>query len=137
MPENSQPIKILLAEDDGDDRAFFSEFLGDRADIDLLPMATNGAEVLDYLQAAQTSDGRPDLIVLDQNMPKLNGKETLKALKSAGGYPAIPVVIYSTYVGEQLLKECLTIGAALVIAKPDSPEGYGQMMDEILTRCRV
>ncbi len=124
--------KILLAEDDGDDRTFFLEFLGDRTDIALLPMATNGAEVLDYLNAAQTPEARPDIIVLDQNMPKLTGKETLETLKSAGQYAEIPVVIYSTYVSPQLIRECLDFGAARVMTKPDSPEGYNRMMDVIL-----
>jgi CheY-like chemotaxis protein len=127
---------ILLAEDDGDDRTFFLEFLGDRTDIVLLPMVSNGAEVLAYLQAPQPPDARPDIIVLDQNMPKLTGKETLKALKSAEAFAAIPVVIYSTYVGPHLVDECLGLGARLVLSKPDSPEGYNAMMDEILLRCR-
>lgn len=120
---------ILLAEDDGDDRTFFLEFLGDRPDITLLPMVTNGAEVLDYLRADCPA---PDIIVLDQNMPKLSGTEALKALKAADSFAAIPVVIYSTYVEPQLVDECLNLGAALVLPKPDSPEGYNEMMDAIL-----
>lgn len=135
MAPASTAKKILLAEDDGDDRLFFAEFLGDRPDIRLLPAVTNGAEVLDYLNALPPDGDRPDVIVLDQNMPKLTGKETLSALKSqplVGKYDGIPVVIYSTYVGPQLVRDCLELGAALVVPKPDSPEGYNEMMDEIL-----
>ena len=121
--------RILLAEDDSDDRTFFLEFLGDRTDIALLPMVTDGAEVLDYLHARQPT---PDIIVLDQNMPRLTGTEALKALKAVDSFAAIPVVIYSTYVGPQLVDECLGLGAALVLPKPDSPEGYNEMMDAIL-----
>lgn len=130
------PVKnILLAEDDGDDRLFFAEFLGDRPDIRLLPAVTNGAEVIEYLTALPPDGDRPDVIVLDQNMPKLTGKETLALLKSqplVSQYDGIPVVIYSTHTGPELVRDCLALGAALVVPKPDSPEGYNEMMDEIL-----
>ncbi len=116
--------KILLAEDDGDDQAFFVEFLGNRADISLLPMVANGVEVIAYLDAVSTEDERPDIIVLDQNMPKLTGKETLDALKQDGKNAGIPVIVYTTYAGQQLINECEGLGAALVTVKPDSREGY-------------
>lgn len=137
MHPEHRPPKILLAEDDGDDRTFFQEFLGDRTDLVLLPMVTNGAQVLDYLDAPPAPDAYPDIIVLDHNMPKLTGQETLQALKATEAHAAIPVVIYSTYVGQQLTQDCLAHGAALVLAKPDSPEGYNQMMDDILGVCRA
>jgi len=128
--------KILLAEDDGDDRTFFVEFLGNRPDISLLPIVANGVEMLQYLNAVSTEAERPDIIVLDQNMPKLTGKETLAALKQDGKNSEIPVIVYTTYAGHQLIEECVRLGAAMVMVKPDSREGYNQMMDEILLTCQ-
>ena len=68
--------KVLLAEDDIDDRWFFMDFLKERTDIELLSSVTNGVEVLDYLEEVP-EDKLPNIIILDQNMPKLNGKVTL------------------------------------------------------------
>ncbi len=124
--------KILLAEDDSDDAFFFFDFLSNRPDVDLLPSVTNGVEVIDYLDGIGSSDDLPDVIVLDQNMPKLSGKETLESIKSNAKYGNIAVAIYSTYVGPQLVDECLQLGAAIVETKPATKEGYNKMMDAIL-----
>lgn len=129
----SQPKrKILLAEDDSDDAFFFFDFLHNRADVDLLPSVSNGVEVIDFLNNVASDDELPDVIVLDQNMPKLSGRETLDYIKSNKKYGNIAVAIYSTYVGPQLAEECLKLGAALVETKPISKEGYNKMMDAIL-----
>ena len=127
-----QKRKILLAEDDSDDTFFFFDFLRHRPDIDLLPSLTNGMEVIDYLNSIRSANDLPDIIVLDQNMPKLSGKETLAFIKSNERYATVAVAIYSTYVGPQLTEECLKLGAALVEGKPVSGEGYNKLMDAIL-----
>ncbi len=124
--------KILLAEDDSDDAFFFFDFLHNRSDINLLPSVTNGMEVIDYLNGVPSANDLPDVIVLDQNMPKLSGKETLDYIKSSEKYGNIAVAIYSTYVGPQLVEECLKLGAAIVETKPVTKEGYNKMMDAIL-----
>lgn len=130
---NTQPKrKILLAEDDSDDAFFFSDFLHNRTDLELLPSVTNGVEVIDYLDSILLISDFPDVILLDQNMPKLSGKETLNHIKSNARYNSIAVVMYSTYVGPQLTEECLTLGAMLVETKPITKEGYNKMMDSIL-----
>jgi CheY-like chemotaxis protein len=128
--------KILLAEDDGDDRAFFADFLGDRTDIELLPSVTTGVEVIEYLNGISLPDELPDIIIMDQNMPKMNGTETLQMIRSADWFAKTVVVIYSTYVGQELIETCLKQGATLVKSKPISKEGYNEMMDEILTVCK-
>ena len=125
---------ILLAEDDSDDTFFFFDFLGHRTDVDLLPGVTNGVEVLDYLHSIAANDALPDVIILDQNMPKLSGIETLKAIRANDRYARIAVVMYSTYVGPQLAEECLTLGATSVETKPVNRAGYNAMIDTILSR---
>lgn len=131
----TQPIrKILLAEDDSDDAFFFFDFLRNRADVNLLPSVTNGVEVIDYLESVLSKNDLPDVIVLDQNMPKLSGIETLDYIKSSEKYSNIAVAIYSTYVGPQLVEKCLQLGAAIVETKPVTKEGYNKMMDAILEK---
>jgi CheY-like chemotaxis protein len=125
------PTKILLAEDDPDDVQFFFEYLCERADLHLLPPVMNGEEVYEYLQKA--ADGKiPDLIILDQNMPKCNGLQTLSLLKNNAQFENIPVFVYSTYTDAYLVKQSIQLGARSVLEKPVSVEGYHQMMNDIL-----
>jgi CheY-like chemotaxis protein len=125
--------KILLAEDDADDRDFFCDFLKDRNDITLLPVVENGEEVFHFLATASTPSGLPDLIILDQNMPKKTGLQTLQMLKQNKSYLHIPVLIYSSYTDENLQRQSKALGAAMVYSKPSTPEGYHEMIDTALT----
>lgn len=124
--------KVLLAEDDSDDRMFFETFLTGRTDMLLLGSVENGAELIETLRSGDETQELPDIIILDQNMPKMNGLETLKLLKSTKRYTHIPVVIYSTYINDKLIESCLVSGASLVLAKPDGRDGYLMMMDKML-----
>jgi CheY-like chemotaxis protein len=123
--------KILLAEDDPDDVQFFFQYLGDRSDLLLLPPVDNGEEVFEYLQKAHNGTF-PDLIILDQNMPKCNGLQTLAILKTNARFENIPVFVYSTYTDAYLVKQSIQLGARSVLEKPVSVEGYHQMMNDIL-----
>jgi CheY-like chemotaxis protein len=125
------PKKILLAEDDPDDIGFFFQYLGNRADLHLLPPVENGEEVVDYLQKAHNGTF-PDLIILDQNMPKCNGLQTLAIIKNNTQFENIPVFVYSTYTDAYLVKQSLQLGARSVLEKPVSVEGYHKMIDNIL-----
>ena len=124
--------KVLLVEDDSDDRLLFQTFFAGRKDIFLLPPTTNGLEMMEYLMNIQSDSDLPDLIVLDQNMPKMNGKQTLSFLKSSARYAKIPVVIYSTYTDNMLVVDCKKLGADMVAVKPIDDEGYQKMMNDFL-----
>ena len=124
--------KILLADDDVDDRWFFLDFLKHRPDIEILSSVTNGTELIEYLDKIKNEVDFPHLIILDQNMPKLNGTETLSLLKSHKRYNKIDIVIYSTHTDQKLIEDCTVLGAVLVIAKPVSFEGYNHMISSIL-----
>jgi CheY-like chemotaxis protein len=125
--------KILLADDDLDDRWFFEDFLKSREDIILLPAATSGSEVIQYLDNLSSGTELPDVIILDHNMPGLNGKETLAHLRSRNRYNQISVLIYSTYISQKLIDDCIKLGAASVMLKPSSPDEYNGMIDRILS----
>jgi CheY-like chemotaxis protein len=129
------PKKVIVVEDDPDDRELFIIFYGDRNDIRLLPSVTNGIELLDYLKNAVSPDDMPDLIVLDQNMPLMNGKQTLEFLRASERFARIPVVIYSTYTDANLINECKALGAKMVVEKPTDHSGYQKMMDDFLKFC--
>jgi DNA-binding NarL/FixJ family response regulator len=123
---------VILVEDDPDDRDLFHLFYEERADIKLLPTLENGTDLIDYLHSLSQNDRLPDLIVLDQNMPKMNGKQTLAFLKSNSRFANIQTVIYSTYTDTNLIRECLRLGAGMVAIKPINHSGYQKMMDDFL-----
>lgn len=123
--------KILLADDDIDDRMLFEAAYKDRSDIVILPCALSGVEVLERLDNASSQD-LPDLIILDQNMPKLTGKQTLQKLKSIAKYAHIPICICSTYADHQLLIDCLKLGAYRVSSKPITDDEYQKMMNDFM-----
>ena len=125
------PKTILLAEDDADDRSFFLDFLIHRNDISAISTVENGEEVFNFLETIYEASQLPHIIILDQNMPKRNGLQTLQMLKQNSVYKKIPVFMYSTYADENLASQSLDCGATLVLAKPFSPDGYQQMMDAV------
>jgi CheY-like chemotaxis protein len=118
-------------EDDPDDRVLFDIFYAHRDDVEFLPSVPGGVELIQFLERASDID-LPSMIILDQNMPMMNGKQTLKYLKTHERYSDIPVMIYSTYTDNNLICECMDLGAARVVAKPIDDEGYQRMMDEFL-----
>ncbi len=124
--------RYYLLKSDSDDRLLFQTFFSVRTDISLLPPVTNGLEMIGFLNSVSSDKELPDLIVLDQNMPKMNGKQTLTFLKSSERYSKIPVVIYSTYTDNTLVVDCKKLGADMVAVKPIDHEGYQKMMDDFL-----
>jgi CheY-like chemotaxis protein len=109
---------ILIADDDQEDRYILHtafEEIGRSNDIFLVE---NGMQVFSYLDASSHQQEMPSLIVLDLNMPILNGIETLSRLKAHSIYRNIPVIIYTTSIHEIEKAKCLQIGAAGFIKKP-------------------
>lgn len=124
--------KILLADDDGDDRLIFTqvfELLG--SDKAKLSIVENGLEVIDFLEKIAEEE-LPDLIILDHNMPKMNGKQALHYIKSNERYRNIHVIIYSTYNDSPFVEECGKLGAASIEVKPSSYEEYVSMVQRFL-----
>ena len=124
---------ILLADDDADDRMLFEEAYRDRNDIVLLPPVVNGREVIDRLEEIPHDNDLPDLIILDHNMPQMNGQQTLAFLKANDRYSNIPVCICSTYADHQLTVDCMKLGAFKVSSKPITNNQYQKMMNDFLS----
>lgn len=124
--------KVILVEDDPDDRDLFIAFYAHRTDIKILPSVGNGVELISFLESIEADENLPHLIILDQNMPLMNGKQTLDYLKSNSRYSRIPAVVYSTYADTRLVLDCKKLGAGLVASKPIDDEGYQKMMDDFL-----
>ncbi|HET6252753.1 MAG TPA: response regulator [Puia sp.] len=123
--------KILLVDDDIDDRLIFAELLSATDPDARLTFAENGLEMVDLLEKTTEPD-LPDMIILDQNMPKMTGKESLVFLKESQRYRHIPTFIYSTYQVRDFYQECLQLGAQDVLAKPDTMQDYREMIERFL-----
>jgi CheY-like chemotaxis protein len=102
-----------MVDDDLEELILIEEVLLDVGQI--VHYEENGVNALNYLDACKQL---PSLIVLDLNMPKLNGTETLVQLKSNDRYKHITVVIYSTSINASEKEKCLQLGAHSYVVKP-------------------
>ncbi|HLA51788.1 MAG TPA: response regulator [Flavitalea sp.] len=123
--------KILLADDDDDDREVFKTVISNKTDVTLMRCLENGREVIEFLDRLP-EESLPDIIILDQNMPKMNGLETLEYLKRQDRYARITVAIYSTFTDARLVEQYRKLGAALVLTKPSRMEDYNTLVNNIL-----
>ncbi|HXD79853.1 MAG TPA: response regulator [Puia sp.] len=123
--------KILLVDDDIDDRFIFAELLRATGPELTLAVAENGLEMISVLEKMPDPE-LPDMIILDQNMPKMTGKESLIFLKANARYKDIQTIIYSTYQVKDFYRECLQLGAQDVVAKPDTMQAYREMIGRFL-----
>lgn len=110
--------RILMADDDPDDISILEDALKTLYAQSLISPVENGQAALDLLNAQYDAGYVPDLIVLDLNMPRLNGSETLKAIKNDARLKEIPVIIYSTSVNPVEKAKCLNMGAHAYMTKP-------------------
>ena len=123
--------KILLVDDDEDDRQVFAQILHEINPHITLETAENGLEMAALLDKTVETE-LPDLIILDQNMPKMTGKESLIFLKESPRYRHIFTIVYSTYQVKDFYQECLELGAGDVVAKPDTLQAYREMIEQFL-----
>jgi len=111
-------IKILLADDDPEDRAIIAETFGEMKLSHVIHFVDSGEHIIKYLVGIYERYTLPSLVVLDLNMPGMNGTETLKMLKNDSRFRDIPVIIFSTSVNAIEMQECLKTGAAAYVVKP-------------------
>jgi CheY-like chemotaxis protein len=112
--------KILLADDDLEDKAIMQDAMEMLNAGDILLFANNGAHVLELLEMNMDDVLLPCLIVLDLNMPRMNGTQTLSRLKNNEQFKHIPVIIYSTSINPLEKEKCILLGAHSYITKPIS-----------------
>lgn len=120
MPTTSPLSKyILLGEDDIDDQELLKEiFLSLDPSFDLVPV-NNGKKLLEFMHFVK-NDNLPSLIILDYNMPDLNGAEILALLKAELQFDSIPRIVWSTSNSDSYRTMCLQQGADDYIVKPST-----------------
>ncbi|WP_165917199.1 response regulator [Flaviaesturariibacter aridisoli] len=114
----AQTKLVLYADDDTDDRTWVSEALRTVGVEMELHFVENGRQVLEFLRGGP--ERMPSLIVLDLNMPEMDGRQTLQQLKQDPQFRNIPVAIVTTSNNKLDRDVCQRLGAALYLTKPDS-----------------
>ena len=123
---------ILIVDDDEDDRSLFIDAVK-KIDASIKCVsACDGEEALKYLRAETSAI--PDIIFLDLNMPRFNGKECLVAIKKIPHLQNIPVIIYSTTSRPEDVKETLSLGAAQFLTKPTYFENICKEVSSIFSK---
>jgi CheY-like chemotaxis protein len=123
MPVAPKSVTILLADDDPDDRELTREAFEESKLANDLRFAEDGVEVFEYLDrtgkfAGPDAAPRPHLLLLDLNMPRMDGREVLARLKSDPRYADIPVVVLTTSKAEEDVLRSYRLAAASYITKP-------------------
>ncbi len=131
-----EPVTILYADDDPDDRMLTADALRESRLANPLAVVEDGTELMAYLRregrwAEAASSPRPGLILLDLNMPKMDGREALAAIKADPRFASIPVVILTTSNAEADIVRSYAIGANSYITKPVTFEGLVQVLTDL------
>lgn len=124
----SRPLPIVLAEDDPDDQMFAKEALDASRLVNDLHIVEDGQELMDYLRRVgpfsdPARSPRPGLILLDLKMPRMNGLEALREIKSDPGLRQIPVVVLTTSSVDEDISASYDLGVNSFIRKPETFEG--------------
>ena len=123
MPDNGKPITILLADDDEDDRLMTRDALREARLHNDLRTVVDGVELLEYLRreaayADPASAPRPGLVLLDLNMPRMDGREALREIKGDPELRSLPVVVLTTSKAEEDIVRTYDLGVNSFISKP-------------------
>ena len=128
-------VSILLADDDPDDRLMLAEALEESRVLNDLATVEDGEELLEYLRCegryAGRDGGLPWLILLDLNMPRLDGREALEQIKNDPKLRRIPVVVLTTSKAEQDIFQTYDLGVNSFITKPVSFEGLVNIVSDL------
>lgn len=130
--------KILVIDDDAEDLVIIREAMEMINPDNVMLFAENGESALQLLDTRFTVEHNvPCLIVLDLNMPKMNGTQTLETLKADDRFKNIPVIIYSTSINPFEKAKCVSLGAHAYITKPVSLKESLETAQVFLNFCQA
>ena len=136
MNNTRQYFTILMADDDPDDYYLLKEALAEKEINGQLRLVSDGIELMDYLllrgRFEQIDEApKPQLILLDLNMPKMDGRQALLEIKAMDKIKEIPVVVYTTSRDEMDIKISYEAGAHSFITKPATFQGLLRVVDNL------
>jgi CheY-like chemotaxis protein len=121
--DTKNPIVIMIADDDAEDRMLVKEALEENRLMNILQFTENGEDLMNFLHnkgkySDKEKHPRPGLILLDLNMPKKDGREALREIKKDPELKLIPVVILTTSKAEEDIIKTYDLGVSSFITKP-------------------
>lgn len=128
-------FNIFLADDDEDDRSIFHDAIKNLFPQANYTTAENGLEMLELLQKAPAD--LPDIVFLDINMPKLDGLDCLKRIKSSGTLNVLPVVMLSTSNDPATIKTAFNLGALYYAVKPATFDEIKALFQKIISQVQL
>lgn len=133
MTHSQKPLVVLMADDDADDRLLAREAIHESRVLNDLHFVEDGVQLLRYLRGDDGFHDRtrypmPGLILLDLNMPKMDGREALAQIKSDPRLCRIPVVILTTSKAEEDKMKGYDLGAVSYVTKPVTFDALVEMM---------
>ncbi|QEF96240.1 Response regulator rcp1 [Stieleria maiorica] len=126
-------IDILLIDDDPGDILLTKKALTGSKLYNTLNVAADGVEALEYLRSAEESERKqlPDLILLDLNMPRMDGREFLREVKQVPAWKRIPVVVLTTSDAEKDILKSYDLHASCYITKPIGLDQFQEVVNSI------
>jgi CheY-like chemotaxis protein len=122
-PNEKRPMFVLVADDDEDDRELTRDALLE-VNAGTVRFVRDSQELLDYLRNKGAEAGQPaetpDLVLLDLNMPRMNGAQALSEIRADRDIASIPVVVFTTSRDEQDVRDSYERGANSFISKPST-----------------
>lgn len=136
MPVHPKPVTILIADDDPDDRQLAREAFVESKLANDLRFVEDGVEVFEYLGrtgkfADPAASPWPSLLLLDLNMPRMDGREVLQRLKADPKYSLIRVIVMTTSKAEEDILRSYQLAAASYITKPVTFESLVQIVQTL------
>jgi CheY-like chemotaxis protein len=128
-----RPIEVLLVEDDAGDVLMTQEAFQDARVANSLSVVSDGSEALQFLrrEGAYANAPRPDLILLDLNLPRVDGREVLTAIKQDAALGSIPVVVLTTSEAEEDILRSYSLHANAYVTKPVDFDRFLEVVKQI------
>lgn len=124
-------IHIILADDDEDDRLFFTDAFDELKINTKVNTFNDGVELMDYLNKPEAV--LPNVLFLDLNMPRKNGIECLNEIKNDDRFNDIAIAIFSTSSSEEHIEETFIRGANIYIKKPSDFTTLKKVLSDVVT----
>ncbi|MEO5906966.1 MAG: response regulator [Saprospiraceae bacterium] len=128
---NQNPLHILLADDDEDDRLIFRDAINEVKVKTKLTIVNDGVQLMEYLNT--TEDELPQIVFLDLNMPRKGGIECLREIRNDINLKDLSIAIYSTSASEEDIEDTFIKGANVYIKKPNDFNTLVKVLEEVIT----
>ncbi|NYH40754.1 CheY-like chemotaxis protein [Micromonospora jinlongensis] len=131
--DSAQPVRILVVDDDPGDVLMIEEALAD-SDVDkVIDVVSDGEEAMEFLRAEGRHEHarRPDVILLDLNMPRMDGRQVLGAVKQDEDLRTIPIVVLTTSNADTDIVGSYTLQANAYVTKPIDLDDFNDVVRRI------